>query len=149
MQAVNTIVVGFSDRDCNIVKCRRLLCRMVCHESEPHNSSSSRKTAFEEPEHSTHAAEGRRGKHMALNAACQPVKTLLLLSVLLRAQLCTAQPGILPPMPPLGFFGGLLDGLGLGDNTPPAPRSPSIYREPYASPAIQPQTAASASSGKG
>lgn len=119
------------------------------HKLKHYNSSYSRKTAFEEPEQWTHAAEGRRGKHMTLKAAWQPVKTLLLLSVLLQAHLCTAQPGILPPMPPLGFFGGLLDGLGLGDNTPPAPPSPSVYREPYASPAIRPQTATSASSGKG
>lgn len=76
---------------------------------------------------------------------------LFLVAISLQAQQCTAQPGILPPMPPLGFFGGLLDGLGLGPSSPPVTSSvpvvSSTYRNPQASPSIQPQDAASASTG--
>ena len=84
-------------------------------------------------------------------AAWQALKPFLLLALLLQAQQCSGQPGVLPPMPPLGFFGGLLDGLGLGTSSPPvttsAPVVSSTYRTPQGSASIQPQDAASTSTG--
>ncbi|EIE22301.1 hypothetical protein COCSUDRAFT_47820 [Coccomyxa subellipsoidea C-169] len=58
----------------------------------------------------------------------QPALLLCLLSILLSTSHISAQPGFIPPMPPLGFFGGLLDTFGIGSSTdspspPPATRT--------------------------
>ena len=64
--------------------------------------------------------------------------TLLSFSPLLR--LCAAQNNLFPPLPPLGLFGGLLDGLGLGPSSPAATNSPPAsptYTQPPTSPATR------------
>ncbi len=117
---------------------------------EQHNSSPS---GFAAVHARRRGGTEQQHSHSCMNpfAAWQATSTLILLALLLQTQQCAGQPGMLPPMPPLGFFGGLLDGLGLGTSSPPvttsAPVVSSTYRTPQASPSIQPQDAASISTG--
>ena len=118
---------------------------------EYNSSSSSEDSSLKGVQDGANVNQKRGVRVMTQVLAWQNMNVLVLLSVLLQAQHCRAQLGMLPPLPPLGLFGGLLDGMGLGPNSPPMSSSPpvtSTYRTPQtAYSALQPPVTQSATSG--